>query len=161
MAISGVESLTVRDVLLNDVARTNSIFLRTLGDLTEDEMQRSMAGGLSPVIWQVGHVAVSDAFFARLCGSDVTVPEGLDVLFGRGTGGAKPYPSFAEIKPVYERVQSALEAIVQSAEMGRAVESKNFKTVADALGFNCFHRGYHIGKICTLRALMGRQPLFN
>lgn len=165
MVISGVDELTVRDVLLNDVARTNRIFLRTVGDLTDDEMQRVLAGGLSPVIWQVGHVTVSDAFFAKLCGSDVTVPEGLEGLFGRGTGrgtgGAKPYPSFAGIKPVYERVQAALEAIVQSADMGRAVESKNFKTVADALSFNCFHRGYHIGKICTLRALLGRAPLFN
>jgi hypothetical protein len=161
MAISRVEAITVRDVLLNDVARTNRIFLRTLGDLTEDEMQRSPAGGLSPVIWQVGHVAVSDAFFVRLCGSDITVPDGFDTLFGRGTGGVKAYPSFADIKPLYERIQTALEALTQSAEMDRAIESKNFKTVADALSFNCFHRGYHIGKICTLRALMGRQPLFN
>ena len=132
-----------------------------MGDLTDDEMQRAPAGGLSPVIWQVGHVAVSDAFFARLCGSDVTVPEGFDALFGRGTGGVKTYPPFAEIKTYYERMQAALEAIAQSAEMGRAVESKNFKTVADALSFNCFHRGYHIGKMCTLRGLLGRAPLFN
>lgn len=161
MAISGVEGLTVRDMLLHDVARTHRIFLRTVGDLTEDEMQRVMAGGLSPVIWQIGHVVATDVYFARLCGSDVTLPDGFNSLFGRGTGGAKPYPSLSEIKPVYERGQSALEAIVQSIEMSRAVESKNFKTVADAVSFNCFHRGYHIGKICTLRALLGRAPLFN
>ena len=160
MAISGIEGLTVRDVLLNDVSRTSRIFLRTLGDLKEDELQRSPAGGLSPVIWQVGHVTATDAYFARLCGSDISLPDGFDALFGRGTGGVKAYPSLAAVKPLYERGQAALEAVVQSAEMGRAVESKNFKTVAEALSFNCFHRGYHIGKICTLRALMGYAPLF-
>ena len=160
MAISGIEGVTVRDVLLNDVSRTNRIFLRTLGDPKEDEMQRSPAGGLSPIIWQAGHVIATDVYFARLCGSDVTLPDGFDALFGRGTGGVKAYPSLAEITPLYERGQAALEAVVQSAEMGRAVESKNFKTVADALSFACFHRGYHTGKICTLRALLGYSPLF-
>ena len=161
MAISGIEGLTVRDVLLNDVGRTNRILLRTLGDLTNDEAQRSPVSGLSPVIWQVGHLAASDAYFAGLCGSGITLPDGFGALFGRGTGGVKAYPSLAEVTPLYERAHAALEAVVQSAELGREVDSKNFKSVADTLSFACFHRGYHIGKICTLRGLLGRAPLFN
>ena len=160
MAISGVEGLTVRDVFLMEISRTNRILLRTLEDLSADELQRSPVSNLSPVIWQVGHVAATDAYFARMCGAEVVLPEEFMGLFGRNTGGAKPYPGLVDVKPVYEKGQQALEALAQSAEMARTVESKNFKTVADALSFNCFHRGYHIGKICTLRALMGRQPLF-
>jgi hypothetical protein len=156
-----VEGIGVRDIFLMEINRTNRILLRTLEDLSADELQRSPVSGLSPVIWQVGHVAATDAYFARMCGADVTLLEEFRGLFGRNSGGAKPYPGLVEVKPVYEMGQQTLEALTQSAEMGRAVESKNFKTVADALSFNCFHRGYHIGKICTLRALMGRQPLFN
>lgn len=161
MTTSSVEGITVRDMFLLEINRTNRILLRTLEDLSADELQRSPVTNLSPVIWQVGHVAATDAYFARMCGADVTVPEAFMGLFGRNTGGAKPYPGLVDVKPVYETGQQALVALAQSTEMGRAVESKNFKTVADALSFNCFHRGYHIGKICTLRALMGRQPLFN
>jgi len=161
MAMSSVEALTVRDVFLMEINRTNRILLRTLEDLSADELQRSPVTGLSPVIWQVGHVAATDAYFAGMCGADLTLPEAFTGLFGRNTGGAKPYPGLGDVKAVYEAGQQALEALTQSAEMGRAIESKNFKTVADALSFNCFHRGYHIGKICTLRALMGRAPLFN
>ena len=161
MTTSSVEGITVRDMFLLEINRTNRILLRTLEDLSADELQRSPVSNLSPVIWQVGHVAATDAYFARMCGADVTVPEAFMGLFGRNTGGAKPYPGLVDVKPVYETGQQALVALAQSTEMGRAVESKNFKTVADALSFNCFHRGYHIGKICTLRALMGRQPLFN
>jgi len=161
LTTSSVEGITVRDMFLLEINRTNRILLRTLEDLSADELQRSPVTNLSPVIWQVGHVAATDAYFARMCGADVTVPEAFMGLFGRNTGGAKPYPGLVDVKPVYETGQQALVALAQSTEMGRAVESKNFKTVADALSFNCFHRGYHIGKICTLRALMGRQPLFN
>jgi len=161
LTTSSVEGITVRDMFLLEINRTNRILLRTLEDLSADELQRSPVSNLSPVIWQVGHVAATDAYFARMCGADVTVPEAFMGLFGRNTGGAKPYPGLVDVKPVYETGQQALVALAQSTEMGRAVESKNFKTVADALSFNCFHRGYHIGKICTLRALMGRQPLFN
>ncbi len=35
-----------------------------------------------------------------------------------------------------------------------------FKTVGDVVSFATFHRGYHIGKICTLRALLGKPRLF-
>jgi hypothetical protein len=161
LATSSVEVIGVRDIFLMEINRTNRILLRTLEDLSADELQRSPVSGLSPVIWQVGHVAATDAYFARMCGADVTLLEEFTGLFGRNSGGAKPYPGLADVKPVYEMGQQTLEALSQSAEMGRAIESKNFKTVADALSFNCFHRGYHIGKICTLRALMGRQPLFN
>jgi hypothetical protein len=161
MAVSGVESIAAREVLLMEIGRTNRILLRTLEDLSADELQRSPVSNLSPVIWQVGHVAATDAYFAGMCGADVTVSEEFRGLFGRNSGGPKPYPGLVDVKLVYDMGQQALEALTQSAEMGRAIESKNFKTVADALSFSCFHRGYHIGKICTLRALMGRQPLFS
>ena len=159
MAMS-VEGIGVREVFLIEINRTNRILLRTLEDLSEEELQRSPTGGLSPVIWQVGHIAATDAYFARMCGADAAVPEEFAGLFGRNSGGPRPYPQLADVKPVYSAGQQTLETLTRSAEMGRAIESKNFKTVADALSFNCFHRGYHIGKICTLRALMGRQPLF-
>ena len=83
-----------------------------------------------------------------------------NALFRRGTGGARPYPPLAEVRPVYDAAQAAVEAAARSADLTRALETRNFKTVGDALSFNMFHRGYHIGKICPLRALMGRQPLF-
>ncbi len=160
MAKSGQELTINRDVALIEAARTNHILLRTLGDLDEGELQRSPAGGLSPIIWQVGHIASSDAFFARLCGHTFAPDAAFEALFGRRTGGVKPYPPRAEVTLVYEAARAALESVARTADLSQPVEYERFKTVGDVLSFAYFHRGYHIGKICTLRALLSKPRLF-
>jgi hypothetical protein len=156
MALTGQEQTASANVALIEVTRTHHLVLKSLGDLTADELQRSPVGGLSPIIWQVGHIAASDAYFAGLCGQSVAVDDTFRALFGRKTGGVKPYPSLAVVQPVHDSAHMALAAIAQSADLSRAVGGEFFKTVGDVVSFACFHRGYHIGKICTLRALLGK-----
>ncbi len=160
MTMSGQVVTANQDVALIEVARTNQILLRTLGDLNEEELQLSPAGGLSPIIWQVGHLATQDAYFARLCGHDFTPDASVEALFGRGIGGARPYPPLAEVRPIYDAAQGALEEVARTSDLNQPVQAKMFKTVGDVVSFACFHRGYHIGKICTLRALLGKPRLF-
>ncbi len=158
--MSGQVVTVNRDVALIEVARTNQILLRTLGDLNEEELQRSPAGGLSPIIWQVGHLATQDAYFARLCGHDFKPDASVEALFGRGTSGAGPYPPLAEVRLAWDAAHGALESVARTADLSQPVQSKMFKTVGDVVSFATFHRGYHIGKICTLRALLGKPRLF-
>jgi hypothetical protein len=60
-----------------------------------------------------------------------------------------------------EAAHDALAAVAQSTDLTAPVSGEFFKSVADVISFACFHRGYHIGKICTLRALLGKPRLFD
>jgi len=60
--------------------------IRCVEDVTEDEA-RSMPHALSPIIWQLGHLVVSDAGYLRRAGGTVELPAAYGTLFPTGTGG--------------------------------------------------------------------------
>lgn len=150
----------MRDFLLYGLTATHTRLFRCLDDLTEDEARRSPAGGLSPIIWQAGHLALSDFGSARRADGRSAAPDGYGDLFKPGTGGEAPYPSLADVTEALRRAQQALEAAARTADLSAPVDAPNYKTVGEMLIFNSYHRGYHIGKITTLRALLKKPRLF-
>jgi uncharacterized damage-inducible protein DinB len=84
-----------KDLLRYALEATRDRVIRCLEDLSEEEARR-VVQGLSPVVWQVGHLAQADG-----------------VLL----------------------------------------------SVGEMLAFSAYHRGYHIGKMATLRALLGKPRL--
>lgn len=132
---------------------------RCVEDISETE-----AGGtpnnLTPIIWQLGHLALTDGGFLRLAGGTSPAPDSFKVLFKTGSGGPADYPPLAEVRPVFEAAQRKLQELAQSADLIQPVESRNFATIGEMLVFAAYHRGYHIGKMTTLRALLGKPRLF-
>lgn len=116
--------------------------------------------GLAPILWQVGHVALSDANLARRAGEPMEIPESYERLFARGTPGDGPYPPPSEVLEFFEAAQSALLELA-AGDLGRPAASPigAYATVGGAISWNLYHRGYHHGKIMTLRALMGKPRL--
>jgi hypothetical protein len=150
----------MRDALLYGLNATNTRLFQSLEDVTEAEAQRAPVAGLSPIIWQAGHLALADFDFARRADGTLTAPAGYAGLFkpGPGTGGERAYPSLTEVKDVLRRAQQTLEGIARTADLNAAIDTPNYKTVGEMLVFVQYHRGYHIGKIMTLRALL-KKPL--
>ena len=148
------------DFLLYGLTATHTRLFRCLDDLTDDEARRSPAGGLSPIIWQAGHLALTDFNFARRADGRSAAPDGYGDLFKPGTGGEAAYPSLAEVKDALQRGQQALEAVARTADLSVPVDAPSYKTVGEMLIFTYYHRGYHIGKITTLRALLKKPRLF-
>lgn len=144
------------EVIVGQLQSSHQRVLRSLEDLTEDDVHRSPAGNLSPVLWQVGHLAWTESFFASRADRPGSAPSSFEQLFKSGTGGTGHYPPLAEVTAAFVTAQQGLAEVARSTDLARPVEGRSYSTIGELLLFACFHRGYHQGKIATLRALLGK-----
>lgn len=151
--------MDLRPMIMEALVAGAGMLERTLEDLTEEEAAQR-PHGLTPIVWQVGHLTVSEArMVEELTGADFTLPENYQALFDYGTSGEGSLPSLAEVRENFAKGQQAL---LQAADgdLARAVDGGPFySTVAGALLFVDRHRLYHIGKIMTLRSLLHKPRL--
>ncbi len=133
---------------------------RALTDITEEDA-RARPQGLTSIVWQVGHIALVDARALLRSGVAVEVPPAFEPLFTTGSGGDADYPPLASVLPVLDGVNDRLRQLAQAGDLTRTVEgTHSYATTGEALLFLVYHRGYHIGKITTLRALLGKPRVF-
>ncbi|MDR7544275.1 MAG: DinB family protein [Armatimonadota bacterium] len=149
----------MRELLLYGLRATHTRLQRCLEDLTDEEARMTPAG-LSPIIWQAGHVATTDFAFARRADGRTEAPAGYADLFQVGTGGDAAYPPLADVRSAVDRAQQVLEELAGSVTLEMAVDGRNYRTAGEMLVFAVYHRGYHVGKAATLRALLKKPRLF-
>ena len=128
-------------------------------DVTDEEAGR-VVSGLTPIIWQIGHVALIDAGYGQRGGVPVELPRSYETLFKAGTGGAAKYPPLAEMRQAFEAAHQALLKVASTADFATPVEGRAYSNVGEMLVAACIHRAYHIGKMTTLRALLEKKRLF-
>lgn len=148
-----------RDYVGFGLAATSTRALRCVDDVGDEEARQSLHG-LSPIIWQLGHLALADEGFLKRAGRALEIPGSYRELFATGTGGTAEYPSLAQVRSVFEIANRALEMMAREADLAQALDARNYKTIGEMLVFAAYHRGYHIGKMTTLRALIGKPRLF-
>lgn len=153
------EEAGMRDLIRYGLETSFARVLRCVDDVSEEEASRS-PHGLTPTIWQLGHLVVTDAGYLRRAGGEMEIPKSYPALFATGTGGRADYPPLAELRGRFEAVQQGLLEAAQTADLARPVEGRSYGTVGEVLTFTAYHRGYHIGKMTTLRALLGKPRLF-
>ena len=131
---------------------------RALEGITEEEGRRVLGGCLAPIVWQVGHLAVVDALWVQRGGGSYTVLPRYSDLFKPGTGGEAEYPPLSEVWAAFSASHQALRAIADEADFAKPLEhpAGAYTSVGGMLVYACYHRGYHIGKTGTLRALLGK-----
>ncbi|MDQ7849053.1 MAG: DinB family protein [Armatimonadota bacterium] len=133
---------------------------RGLTDISEEDA-RARPQGLAPIVWQVGHIALVDARALVRSGVPVEIPPAFEPLFTAGSGEEADYPLLASVLPVLEGVNDRLRQLALEGDLARKVEgTHSYATAGEALLFLLYHRGYHIGKIATLRALLGKGRVF-
>ena len=149
------------ETLIYGLQATHERIGKVLDDLTDDEARRQPAPGLAPIIWQAGHIALYDALFARRMDKETAAPAGFEESFTAGTGGEPAsYPTLSSVRAAVDAAQRAMVAIATTHPASTAVESPRYKTVGEMLTFAVYHRGYHVGKITTLRAMLKKARLF-
>jgi len=116
--------------------------------------------GLAPILWQVGHLALVDGEAARRLGYSVEIPESFQSLFRYGSTGDGPYPDPKEVLAAFDQASEQLAAAAQG-DLSRPSNdpSGRTQTAGDLIVFLIYHRGYHHGKIMTLRSLLGKPRL--
>ena len=157
--VTNSTAMDTRDLLLYGLTVTHARLLRCLEDLSDDEARRT-PHGLSPIVWQAEHIALTDATFARRADGRTEPPAGYETLFATGTGGPAAYPPLEQVRDAINRGQGRLEEIARTADPAARVDARHYSTLGEMLTFAIYHRGYHIGKITTLRALLGKPRLF-
>lgn len=131
---------------------------RALEGVSEEEGRRVLAGRLAPIVWQIGHLAVVDANYVQRGGGSYTVPSRYPDLFKPGTGGEAEYPALKEVWAAFSGAHRALLKVVDEADYARPREhpGRAYTNVGEMLIYACYHRGYHVGKTATLRALLDK-----
>ena len=124
--------------------------------VSDADARRVMAGKLTPVVWQVGHLALVDGNYVRRAGGESPVPAQYAELFKQGSGGEQDYPPIAEVWNVFDTTHRALMDRAAGADYQAPIDAPAYKTVGDMLLYSTYHRGYHIGKIMSLRGLLGK-----
>ncbi|MGH7187137.1 MAG: DinB family protein, partial [Pseudomonadota bacterium] len=130
--------MDTRSVALFGLTATFTRINRCLEDISDDEARR-LSSGLTPIIWQAGHIAASDFTFAARADGTSKVPAGYDALFSRGTGGEAQYPSLTEVKGTLARAQQALEAVARTADLNAPLDAPNYGNVGEMLTFVAYH----------------------
>lgn len=149
----------MRDLIVYGLETTFTRAKRCVEDVTDEEAG-TRPHGLTPIIWQFGHIASADAGYLYRAGGRIEVPSTYRDLFGTGTGGDAPYPPLAELRRLFEDVQRELLQAARTADLSLPIEGQSYHTVGEVLLFPMYHRGYHIGKMTTLRALVEKPRLF-
>jgi len=119
-------------------------------------------------LWSLGHLAISNEWFASLIdGKPAGVTDAQDKLFGMGSSpnpSADAYPSFVEIKSMFDasatRMQAAVKGLSDEDLLAPcASDTGGFCTdKLDALLKAAWHEGWHLGQIAELRKAFGLIP---
>jgi uncharacterized damage-inducible protein DinB len=156
-----------RTLIQHQLATSHQIVKHCLGDISEAEAGELPEALLAPVVWQVGHLAISNkAFIERAGGASApALPERYAALFKTGTGGPADYPPLPEVVRAFDETHEALTRAVAEAKLETPIEvppgrPRVFTNVGEMFSFADAHRWYHIGKITSLRALLGKPRLF-
>ncbi len=130
--------------------------LATLDDLAPEEFL-ARPNGLAPILWQIGHLGLSDKNFLKRVPEPVEIPDGYAELFGRGSGNGT-LPPAATVLAFFREAHGGLIGLA-TGNLERPLRSPTdtYGTVGAGLISMIHHRGYHYGKIMTLRALL-RKP---
>ena len=155
--------MNTRTLLQDQLGATHQILVRSVGDVSYAESRQMPIATLSPVIWHPGHLVVIDGYIARKAGRRAAAaPAEYALLFKTGTGGQADYPPLDEIASAFDDTHEALGRALAESKLDAPNEGPGglWKDVGGMFVFANNHRWYHIGKITSLRALLGKRRLF-
>ncbi len=152
--------MDMRSMLAQQLTVSYDRAKRCIADLSDEEARRMLAGKLTPVIWQLGHIVVVDSSFVGRAGGTYAVPPRFVDLFKQGTGGQADYPPLGDAAAAFDGVQQALLRAAREADFAKPVDGRAYTNVGEMMMYVSAHRNYHIGKMATLRALLAKPRLF-
>ncbi|WP_027076781.1 DinB family protein [Maribacter antarcticus] len=136
--------------------------LAILEKTTKEDLLKIPEGFRNNIWWNIAHVVVTQQILVyKLSGVPMLVPTELVEKFMKGTvpdGKA----AAAEIKQISEVLVSTIKKTQEDYNSGLFKDFKPYSTsakvtlsnVQDAISFNNFHEGIHLGSIFALRKML-------
>ncbi len=143
-----------------DILLKNRTILHTfLQNTPKEDLFKIPEGFNNNIWWNIAHVVVTPQLLLyKLSGLDFTIEEELVNKYKKGTF-PEGEPSQTEMEKIKTYLLSTVEQFQQDYERGTFKNFQEYMTtpkvglnsVEDALQFNVFHEGLHLGSILALK----------
>ncbi len=143
-----------------DILLKNRTILHTfLQNTPKEDLFKIPEGFNNNIWWNIAHVVVTPQLLLyKLSGLDFTIEEELINKYKKGTF-PEGEPSQTEMEKIKTYLLSTVEQFQQDYERGTFKNFQEYMTtpkvgldsVEDALQFNVFHEGLHLGSILALK----------
>ncbi|MHC4414045.1 MAG: DinB family protein [Planctomycetota bacterium] len=164
--LTPVQAEAVRDAGLFSLSTIRWFTSQLIENLTPEQWVYQASSGVNHILWNVGHIAVSDmSFMAAIGGSTPAVPERYNEMFGMNSD-PKPsldaYPGPTEVVEVFHKVRGEFVNHLNGLsgeQLAATVESESLRqvvpTVAQIATFSVLHESTHAGQILIARKALG------
>jgi hypothetical protein len=152
------------EFLFNTTLQNRKIFYKFLKNTPKEQLLKIPKGYRNNIWWNIAHVVVTQQILAyKLSNLPMRIPQELVDKFQKGTvpDGTATDEEIEEIKGF---LFSTVEWAQEDYEKGIFKEFKEYttslnvtlKNVEDAIAFNVYHEGLHLGVVLSLqKVLMG------
>ncbi|PWL40084.1 damage-inducible protein DinB [Flagellimonas aquimarina] len=151
--------------LLDIALKNRKILQYYLLKTQKEDLFKVPKGFNNNIWWNIAHVVVTPQLLVyNLSGLDFTIEEELINKYRKGTF-PEGKPSAEEVEKITEYLFSTLETIKEDYKQGKFNNYKEYMTspkvvlqsVQDALSFNVFHEGLHLGAILALKKALATE----
>ena len=149
--------MTAAALIKLQAERSETRFRKGLEGLDEREL-KARPQNLAPALWQLGHIVASDWALLNRAGVPPEIPAFFQEEYRKDTKGENLAQSAAQIWEGFAKVQAGFLALSGSDLDKPLVHPAGiYGNVGEGLMYMLIHRGYHHGKLMTLRALLGKS----
>ncbi len=133
-----------------------------LENFTDKQLNFIPKGFNNSIIWNIGHVLVTEQLLVyKLSGLPINIDENFIRLLSKGTKPLEPF-SANQIKYIKENLIRTVEQTKKDYYSGLFKSYQSYPTstgiilnsVEEALQFNAFHEGIHLGIVLSLIKLV-------
>ena len=145
--------------------QTRPLLLRLLDGLSDDELLAIPAGFSNNVLWNAGHVVVTQQLLHYgLSRLPLQVPDALVAQCRKGTS-PRDWDAPPDVGEIRRLAVELPRRLAEDLAAGRFVEFRPYTTsvgveltdLETAIDFNLFHEGLHTGTILELRKALRRR----
>lgn len=151
-----------KDKSIDTIQATRKLFLTFLDSLSIDELNIVPEGFNNNIIWNFGHVIVSQQILCyKLAGLPLKIE---DTFVSKYSKGTKPETFINDTELIFLKQQavSLIEELVVDLEKGVFTSYNNYTTsfnvelnsVKDAVKFIAMHEGLHLGYAMALKRIV-------
>lgn len=154
--------------LLHTYTTNQALLHRCVEGLSREELVRSPAPGVNPMIWLAGHLTYCRCYVGTVLGLKESMTRGSE-LFGKGATPLQTadWPQIGEILQDWDRISQNVMTAMQSLTASEFEAPSPVKlppiclpTILGGITGLSFHESYHIGQMALNRKMLGHGSLF-
>lgn len=153
----------ILDLQLDITLATRQLLLKNLNSLSKEALFTIPQGCNNHIFWNIAHVVVTQQLLVyKLSGVPMLISDSLVDKYKKGTKPDGAVASDEEIETIKTGLISCIEQTRKDHDNGafnqfhpyETSAGVTLKSAADAVSFNLFHEGIHLGSILAIKRMM-------